>query len=316
MTPGAEEVRRFADDLDALLAPDARLGLAVSGGPDSLALLLLAAAARPGLVEAATVDHGLRAESAAEAQSVADLCRSIGVPHSILTAHWDEKPATAIQALARDARYSLLIDWARDRGLAAIATAHHADDQAETLLMRLARAAGVGGLAGIRARREQSGIALFRPLLDWRRDELRAVVESAGVQPVDDPANRDPAHERTRARQFLAGGEWPNPRQLAASARHLADAEDALAFVAEALFEERASRAGDGWSIDASRLPVELQRRLLLRLFFEAGDVAPRGPDLDRAIASLRAGKRCTLGRLMLTGGERWRAEPVPPRRT
>jgi tRNA(Ile)-lysidine synthase len=316
MTPSAEEVRRFADDLDALTDPDARIGIAVSGGPDSLALLLLATAARPGFVEAATVDHGLRAGSGEEAALVADVCDSLGVPHFILRARWDDKPASSVQAKAREARYNLLAAWARERGLSAILTAHHADDQAETLLMRLARAAGVAGLAGVRSRRNLDGIDLVRPLLDWRRDELRAIVETSGIKPADDPTNRDPAHERTRARDFLAGRSWPDPRQLAASASHLADAEEALEYSAAALFAERVCADGSGWSIEATDLPVELQRRLLLRLFAAAGDGPPRGADLDRALDSLRGGRRCTLGCFMLTGGDRWRAEPVPPRRT
>jgi len=122
----------------------------VSGGPDSLALLLLAAAARPGLVEAATVDHALRPESRVEAEAVAAVCERLGVPHSILTAEWKEKPETAIQDRARKVRYSLLSQWAIDQKLPALVTGHHLDDQAETLLMRLLRGAGVKGLAGMR----------------------------------------------------------------------------------------------------------------------------------------------------------------------
>ena len=125
----------------------------MSGGPDSLALLLLAAAARPGQIEAATVDHGLRPEARDEADMVADdLRRGSACPHAILTARWSEVPETAIQERARNQRYRLLGYWAEERGLDALATAHHADDQAETLLMRLARGSGVRGLAGMRPR--------------------------------------------------------------------------------------------------------------------------------------------------------------------
>ena len=147
------DIDRFRRDLDALVAPDARLGIAVSGGPDSLALLLLAAEARPGQVEAATVDHALRPASKSEAEVVAEVCARLGVPHVILSADWDEKPETAIQERAREMRYRLLGEWARERRLT-ILTAHHLDDQAETLLMRLARGAGVRGLAGMRSRRD------------------------------------------------------------------------------------------------------------------------------------------------------------------
>src|SRR3954464_10115818 len=108
MVPGPALIERFRADLDALTAPGERLGVAVSGGPDSLALLLLAAAARPGAVEAATVDHALRDGSRAEAETVATICKRLDVPHTILTAAWNETPGTAIQERARGARYRLL----------------------------------------------------------------------------------------------------------------------------------------------------------------------------------------------------------------
>src|SRR5437868_14333183 len=108
MIPEPALVDRFRGDLDALVAPDSRVGVAVSGGPDSLALLLLAAAARPGEVEAATVDHALRPESTKEAETVAGICEQLGVPHVICTVEWEEKPKTAIQERARAARYRLL----------------------------------------------------------------------------------------------------------------------------------------------------------------------------------------------------------------
>src|SRR4051812_29251127 len=150
LLPDQKLVDRFSREVDQLIGPGERIGVAVSGGPDSLALLLLAARARPGLVEAATVDHALRPESAGEAAFVAELCGRLAVPHEILTVEWEEKPETAIQERARIARYRLLGRWAKERGLTALATAHHLDDQAETFLMRLARGAGVKGLAGMR----------------------------------------------------------------------------------------------------------------------------------------------------------------------
>src|SRR5689334_16837146 len=161
----SHSIERFRRDLDALVESDARVGLAVSGGPDSLALLLLAAEARPLNVEAATIDHALRPESRAEAEMVAGLCERLGIPQTILTATWDRKPETAIQERARLMRYRLLGEWAVERGLKAILTAHHLDDQAETFLMRLARGAGVRGLAGMRraARMTGSDVPVVRP---------------------------------------------------------------------------------------------------------------------------------------------------------
>ena len=152
----------------------------MSGGPDSLALLLLAHAALPGRIEAATVDHQLRVGSAEEAADVARLCQSLAVPHAILAV--DVAPGN-LQSQARAARYAALAVWLTSRGLAALASGHHADDQAETLLARLNRASGVAGLAGVRARGLVPGtdIPLLRPLLGWRRAALADVVAVAGV---------------------------------------------------------------------------------------------------------------------------------------
>ena len=151
MVPNPALVDRFRTDLDALIELGARFGVAVSGGPDSLALLLLAAAARPGDLEAATVDHGLRPESRAEAEQVADICRAAWAsPHSVLAIEWDLPPTSAIQEQARAVRYGALAQWMRERELTALLTAHHLDDQAETLLMRLNRGSGVRGLGGMR----------------------------------------------------------------------------------------------------------------------------------------------------------------------
>jgi len=124
MVPEQALVDRFSADLDALLPPDKRIGLAVSGGPDSLALLLLAAASRPGHIEAATIDHALRSGSRDEAVMVGEICDRLGVPHAILTARWSELPETAIQERARHQRYSLLGFWAEERRLDAIVTDH------------------------------------------------------------------------------------------------------------------------------------------------------------------------------------------------
>ena len=298
---------RFAADLDALVPHGERLGVAVSGGPDSLALLLLAAAARPGLIEAATVDHGLREGSRAEAEMVASTCAALGVPHVILPADWIEPPAANIQAEARTMRYRLLADWAESNALAALATAHHADDQAETLLMRLARGAGVGGLGGTRARRKLTEeVALVRPLLGWRKSELAAIVQSAGLDAVDDPSNRDPKHDRSRIRQALEQADWADPARLAASAAALRDADEALDWAVAPLIGERLVRTANGVEVDGSNLPRELRRRLLLAAFAELGAPIPRGPELMRALAALQAGETATLSGLRLTGGKKW----------
>ena len=313
MTPAAAEVERFARDLAALV-PSGRIGIAVSGGPDSLALLLLAYAARPSEIEAATVDHQLREGSAEEAAMVASLCEQLGIPHATLPVR--VAPAASLQAQARTARYAALAAWATERDLIAVATAHHADDQAETLLMRLARGSGLSGLAGVRASRPLAdGVKLVRPLLGWRKAELEAVVAVAGLTPADDPANRDPRHDRTRAREFLGRDDWPDPRHLATSAHHLADAEEALHF-ATGHFADRLTVEGGGLTLSAADLPRELQRRLLLAAISRLGDLPPRGPDLDRTLTTLINGGACTLGTLSLRAKDgRWHLAPAPPRR-
>ena len=191
-------VARFRHDVDALTAGASlvRLGLAVSGGPDSLALLLLANAAFPDCVEAATVDHGLRAESRDEALYVGEICAGLSCPHAILSVAVPDG-AAGLQAEARRVRYEALADWAAERGIAAVATAHHADDQAETLLMRLQRGSGIAGLSGIRATRHQGDLAILRPVLGWTKAELTQIVRQSGIEPVDDPSNRDPRFDRT-----------------------------------------------------------------------------------------------------------------------
>ena len=314
LVPAPDLVARFEADLAALADADARLGIAVSGGPDSLALLLLAAAARPGRIEAATVDHQLRPGSRKEAEFVRSVCDRLGVPHMILTATVER--GASLQAQARVARYGVLGEWAINRDLAAVATGHHADDQAETLLMRLARGAGLGGLVGVRHTLPlEAGIAVIRPLLEWRRDELAAIVAAAGITPVDDPANRDPRHDRSRFRGMLAKADWADAERLAASARWLADADEALDWALTPLIGTRLKRRGSSLAIDADGLPRELQRRLLLAGFEQMGAHRPRGPELDRARKALKAGKVATLSGLKLEPGPPWTLSAAPARR-
>ena len=325
------QIARFAADLDRLDPRRARtgndahsredeppagtLGLAVSGGPDSLALLLLAHAARPGAIAAATVDHRLRPDSAAEVEQVAAICATLGIPHTILTARWADPPTANLQARARDERYALLANWAEERQLSAVATAHHADDQAETLLLRLARGAGIAGLRGARPTRPLTAtVALIRPLLSWRKVELASIVLDAGLSPVDDPANRDPRHDRARARTWLAGNPDLDPLRLAASAAWLGEADEALEWASSSLAGERLTRTENAVTLDPTNLPPELQRRLLLAAFSALGAAAPKGPDLARALAVLRVGGTVTLAGYKLAGGPIWRLTTAPQR--
>ena len=247
---------------------------------------------------------------------VAGVCRELGVPHKILIADWPERPEANVQAEARAMRYRLLNEWAIERSIGAVATAHHADDQAETLLMRLMRGAGVSGLGGVRARRALSEeVRLIRPLLDWRKSELEAVVGGAGLQAIDDPSNRDPRHDRSRVRSWLQRFEGADPARLAASASALRDADEAIDWALAPLISSRIRRDGDALVIEPFDLPRELRRRLLLAAFAELGASPPRGPDLMRAIELIESGGVATLSGLKLEGGEEWRISLAPPRR-
>ncbi|MEA3033960.1 MAG: tRNA(Ile)-lysidine synthase [Sphingomonadales bacterium] len=314
-------VDRFAGDLAALCgAETGLLGVAVSGGPDSLALLLLSKTAAPGRVRAATVDHGLRPESEREAAFVAGLCAERGIPHATLPVGVS-RSGKGLQAAAREARYAALGGWMRRDGIGTLLTAHHADDQAETLLMRLNRGAGLGGLAGIRAAAHfpqgGEGALLCRPLLGWRRDELSRLVSECGLTPVDDPANADEAYDRVRIRRRLAQAPWLDSAALARSAAALAEAEEALETVAARLFAERARRDGEALHLDPQGLPRELLRRLVLRALgtIVRGD-PPRGEQVTALIADLQSGAIVTLAGAKCSGGKTWRFEPAPPRRT
>lgn len=324
----------FGDLVAALagrpLARDEPLAVAVSGGPDSLALLLLAHAGFGHRVRALTVDHRLRPDSAIEAHAVAALCAVRAIPHATL-AWTGGKPAANLQAAARAARYRLMGEWCRVHGVAWLATAHHADDQAETLLMRLARGAGSGGLAGIRAVRALTGgVTLLRPLLAVGKADLAALVAAAGLTAADDPSNADPRFDRTRARAVLRREPWLDPRRLAAAAAHLADAEAALAWTADVAWEGRAvvtqllktdavtpaNEDGPSITLDTVGLPTELTRRLAARAISRLVPTrALPGPDLARFVADLAAGKAATLAGVAACGGPLWTFRRAAPRR-
>ncbi len=204
---GLEE---FVARCDALGVPS-RFAIAVSGGRDSMALAALAAlySEKAGAeVLALTVDHGLRAGSAEEAQDVAGWCEALGLAHETLL--WEgKKPTSGVQAAARHSRYRLLAEACEARGVDALLTAHTADDQAETVLMRLARGGGVRGLSGMAAETLIAAgggapIRLLRPLLNFSRARMTATVEAAGVLFIDDPSNEDTGFERIRMRKLLA----------------------------------------------------------------------------------------------------------------
>ncbi|MFM9853076.1 MAG: tRNA lysidine(34) synthetase TilS [Sphingomonadaceae bacterium] len=302
---------RFRREIERLTDNQGRIGLAVSGGADSLALLLMAQATMPAWISVATVDHGLRPEAAAEAEFVARICATLGIAHTILR---PPAPITgSLQAAARTARYALLAQWADDQELAWIATAHHIEDQAETLMMRLLRGSGSEGLSGIRGRNGK----IIRPLLGWHRADLRAIVDAAAIIPVDDPTNDDPHYDRVRLRRMFADNPWLNAAALATSANILAETNRALDWSAEREAERRISHDRAGVSIDPTYLPTDLLRRLtLIALRRIDPTITPRGGQLTALIDALGQHKKTTIGDIVCQGGQIWHMAAAPPRRT
>jgi tRNA(Ile)-lysidine synthase len=309
--PPDAAVGRFRNNLYDLTGPmPGRLGLAVSGGPDSLAMLLLAHAAGFDCV-AATVDHRLRPESAEEAQFVHALCGEIGVDHTILSL--DETPEGNLSDWARNARYAALSEWMEQQRAQFLLTAHHADDQLETMMMRLNRSAGLGGLAGVRARRGK----IVRPLLGWLKQELEMIVKGCGISAREDPSNVDDRFDRARLRKALASASWIDAQAASQSAAALGEAEDALEWVAAAYSGRRVAEQDGVISFDPRGLPRELLRRIVLICIRIINRHAqPRGDELDRLIAGLQADRTATLAGVKCMGGDFWLFALAPPRKS
>ena len=282
-------------DLPAL--PAGRLGVAVSGGGDSVALLLLLLSAGRD-VAAVTIDHGLRPGSAGEAAAVAALCAARAIPHATLRWEgWDG--AGNLQDRARQARRALIADWAKQRGIGVVALGHTLDDQAETLVMRLGRGSGVDGLSAMQPEIEAEGVRWVRPLLDVRRSALRAWLTAAGVAWAEDPSNADLRFDRVRVRQALPllAELGIGPERLAATARVLGRARAALE---QATGELAAACLGDGGAGDLLLDPgpfaagaEELRLRLLAAaLSWVSGAVyRPRLVRLEAAQAAVVGGR-------------------------
>jgi tRNA(Ile)-lysidine synthase len=308
-----------------------RVGVAVSGGGDSTALLLLAAAAAPEAgvaVEAVTVDHRLRTGSAAEAEAVGRLCAQLGVPHR--TVAWPDPAGRGNLAdRARRARQTLISAWAGERGIGAVLLGHTADDQAETVLMRLARASGVDGLSAMAPVRRAAGLLWLRPLLGIRRSALRDHLRDAGVGWAEDPSNEAADRDRIRMRRLLPALEAAGigVPALAAAAAHLRAAREALAAAAAGAAARVATVDRGDVLIDAAGLAAlapETRRRLLAGalLWIGGAGYAPRAPALDRLLGAAAAGRPATLagcrllpaaGRLRLVREARAAGGPVAP---
>ncbi len=264
------------DDLIAPFGfmPDDALAVAVSGGPDSMALLLLAAeeARRSGRkLHALTVDHGLRAAAKDEAAQVAGWARALGVPHTILS--WDgDVPRADIQAQARGIRYALMGEWCRDNKMAALLVAHTRDDQAETFLLRLGRGSGVDGLAAMSPDVMRDGLRIARPLLNVPRAALLGVLAQGGQDFVTDPSNADTRHARVRMRALAPAleAEGLTAQRLAETAMRMATARDALeGWTRSHLARAAVFHAGGYGYVDRDILleaPQEIRLRALARL--------------------------------------------------
>ncbi|WP_341991708.1 tRNA lysidine(34) synthetase TilS [Azorhizobium sp. AG788] len=254
-----------------------RILIGVSGGPDSTALLLLARTWRYGLLDGpgflvATVDHGLRPESAAEAAAVGELCYRLGIPHVILP--WrGPKPRNGVQEAARDERFALLRAFARENRVSALALAHTLDDQAETVLFRLCRGSGIGGLAAMRPMTRRNGLTVLRPFLDVPKARLVATLEASETPFVRDPSNADPKFARPRLRALapVLENEGLDAERLALLARRAARADAALEVAVDAA-QARVGlgRWGEGAEIRLDcapffALPEEIGLRLLVR---------------------------------------------------
>lgn len=284
--------------LAAALAPFSEasgLLVAVSGGPDSMALLRLVAGWAERCdhppIHAATVDHRLRPGSRAEAETVALWAEAVGIPHAILT--WDgEKPATRIQERARAARYGLLAAHAERIGADVLMTAHHADDQAETILFRLLRGSAIAGLAGMAPVTWRGKLRLARPLLGWSKADLVALCEAAGQPFFCDPSNEDPRYARTRMRRLTAlfAAQGFGRDAILRLAFRLARAEAALTELTQAAQARLAAeRTAGSFTVRAGDL-AELADEVILRILVaevERIGRRPHAPRLERAEALL-----------------------------
>lgn len=309
----------FAAAMASLDAPD-HVAVAFSGGPDSLALLWLAAqwakrSARRKVV-ALTVDHGLRPGSAREAKAAAGLAASIGVPHQIIK--WrGAKPQGDIQSSAREARYALLAARCATLKCQALLVAQHQEDQAETFLLRLARGSGVDGLSGMAAKRMLTPtLMLLRPLLDKSKARLSAVIAKAKLTPLLDPSNENARFARVRMRQAM-----PELAALGLDAARLADTAAHMARVRQALDAETDSWLGSYIHLDETgsirtpvkallALPPELALRALARMVrvVTGNGYKPRFGQLEAAYDALLRGEigagRTFAGAKMVRSGE------------
>jgi len=298
----ADLARMLADGLRE--NPPKTIGVAVSGGSDSLALLHLLhgfATDHACTLHVATVDHGLRPEAAAEAEMVGDICRNLGLSHEVL--HWQGWDRSGnLQNEARKARYLLLADWGRRRQLDVIALGHTADDQAETFLMRLARRAGVDGLSAMPQRFERNGMMWIRPLLHARRAALQEYLTLNGINWASDPSNDDTRYDRVRIRNALAilEGIGVEAEALTVVAQNMTGAKEALTHQMQQIARDHVSLHAGAVAIDVAGLnaqPFEIRRRLIAHAlkWVNGAYYAPRSAALGDVMTALATAPSATL---------------------
>lgn len=276
---------------------DGHVGVAVSGGSDSRALLVLTRECLdPARIHAATVDHGLRPESGAEAARVAQLCKQLGLAHTTLHWRWDGRGN--LQDAARLGRRDVLARWAKAQGLRAVLLGHTGDDQAETVLMALARGAGVDGLSAMPEALCAGGMMWLRPFLAVSRASLRKALEARGIGWDDDPGNEDPKFERVRMRKLLAEAGI-DASALASVATRMQTVRIALESArmdaqAALVAEDRGTLV-----ITEAALPAEVRARLFLHLllWLAGGADQPRRAALERWVDRGGTLQGCVLHR-------------------
>lgn len=284
--------------------PPKRLGVAVSGGGDSVALLaVLVSFARKNDVDlhVITVDHGVRPEAKAEIAFVGELCARWKVHHDV--AEWTGWQGRGnFQAAAREGRYALMADWASARRIAHIALGHTADDQAETFLMHLARGAGVDGLSAMAPRRIDRGITWIRPFLQAERATLRDFLISEALQWCEDPSNENRDYQRIKARDALMALAplGISTESLVQVAENMAKAREALSWQTFIAARDIVTLHHGIVAMDKRAFlaqPQEIGRRVVARSvqWVSGSAYGPRGPAVARTLGAIRAGTTTTL---------------------
>jgi tRNA(Ile)-lysidine synthase len=330
--PAAEFTAPEIDKLFSSFKGARHLALAVSGGSDSTALMVLAAEWKgPVKFSVVCIDHGLRRDSGREAREVVKRAKALGLQAQALK--WkDGRPRTGLQAKAREARYRLLAEWCAKHDAEGVVTAHTLDDQAETLLMRLARGSGLDGLSAMGSETEIFGARVFRPLLGISRRRLKEFLSARSELYFEDPSNDNPAFERIRIRQ--AGKQLSKlgltAEVLAQSAKRLKRAREALERAASDLARRAVIFQPQGHAIaeleSLMGAPEEVRLRVLQRMIdrIGGGSRGPElreieeldqwlksGPGLGRTLGGCRVQKR---KRHLIIGRERGRMARAPIR--